>query len=55
MLYKKCCVGGALTVAEKQPVKVGRILHPSPASPAANKDWAGSATRSLVKLGIWPA
>jgi single-strand selective monofunctional uracil DNA glycosylase len=33
--------------------KIGRILHPSPASPAANKDWAGQATRSLVELGIW--
>ncbi len=44
----------ALNIAEKHPVKVGRILHPSPASPAANKDWAGAATRSLVKLGIWP-
>jgi single-strand selective monofunctional uracil DNA glycosylase len=43
----------ALVAAEKFPVKVGRILHPSPASPAANKDWAGNATRSLLKLGIW--
>lgn len=34
-------------------LKVGRILHPSPASPAANRDWAGEATRQLVKLGVW--
>ena len=27
-------------------LKIGRILHPSPASPAANKDWARKATRS---------
>jgi single-strand selective monofunctional uracil DNA glycosylase len=33
--------------------KVGRILHPSPASPAANRDWAGLATRQLRQLGIW--
>lgn len=33
--------------------KVGRVLHPSPASPAANRDWAGAATKQLVKLGIW--
>ncbi len=33
--------------------KVGRILHPSPASPAANRDWAGLATRELQRLGIW--
>jgi single-strand selective monofunctional uracil DNA glycosylase len=35
-------------------VKVGRILHPSPASPLANRDWAGTATAQLVALGVWP-
>jgi len=30
-----------------------RIPHPSPASPAANRDWAGSVTRILVESGIW--
>jgi len=34
-------------------VKFGKILHPSPASPAANRDWAGAATRQLQGLGIW--
>ena len=34
-------------------VKIGRILHPSPASPAANRDWAGLATGQLRALGIW--
>ena len=34
-------------------VRVGRMLHPSPASPAANRDWAGSATRQLIELGVW--
>ena len=34
-------------------VKIGRILHPSPASPAANRDWAGNATRQLHELGVW--
>ena len=34
-------------------VKIGRILHPSPASPAANRDWAGAATRQLLELGVW--
>ena len=32
---------------------VGRILHPSPASPAANRDWNGTATRQMQELGIW--
>jgi single-strand selective monofunctional uracil DNA glycosylase len=31
---------------------VGRILHPSPASPAANRGWAAQATRELTDLGV---
>jgi single-strand selective monofunctional uracil DNA glycosylase len=34
-------------------VRIGRILHPSPACPAANKDWAGFVTRQLRDLKIW--
>lgn len=34
--------------------KIGRILHPSPASPAANRDWSGLVTAELRRLGIWP-
>ncbi len=34
-------------------VRFGRILHPSPASPAANRDWAGAAARQLQSLGLW--
>ena len=33
--------------------RFGRILHPSPASPTANRDWSGTATRQLQALGIW--
>jgi single-strand selective monofunctional uracil DNA glycosylase len=36
-------------------VRTGRILHPSPASPAANRGWAESAIRQLVALGVWAA
>ncbi len=32
---------------------VTRILHPSPASPAANKDWSGTASRQMRDAGIW--
>ena len=32
-------------------ITVGRILHPSPASPAANQDWAGKVTRQLRAIG----
>jgi len=34
-------------------IPVGRVLHPSPASPAANRDWAGAATRQLREMGVW--
>lgn len=33
-------------------VEIGRILHPSPASPAANRGWAETAERQLAELGI---
>ena len=32
--------------------EIGRMLHPSPASPLANRDWAGQAERDLAKLGV---
>lgn len=35
------------------PIRIARILHPSPASPAANRDWAGTATRQMMDLGLW--
>ncbi|MGJ8641538.1 MAG: uracil-DNA glycosylase family protein [Opitutaceae bacterium] len=34
-------------------LKFGRILHPSPASPAANRGWSEQATKQLEALGIW--
>jgi single-strand selective monofunctional uracil DNA glycosylase len=35
-------------------IRVGQILHPSPASPKANRhDWAQTATQELVQLGVW--
>jgi len=34
-------------------VRIGRVLHPSPASPAANRGWAEAATRQLAAQGIW--
>lgn len=32
---------------------LGRVLHPSPASPAANRGWAEAATKQLVEQGVW--
>jgi single-strand selective monofunctional uracil DNA glycosylase len=34
-------------------LNVGQILHPSPASPAANRDWAGTALKQMLAQGIW--
>lgn len=33
-------------------VAIGGILHPSPASPAANRNWAAKATTQFARLGI---
>lgn len=33
-------------------IPVGKILHPSPASPAANRGWAEAAEKQLVDLGL---
>jgi single-strand selective monofunctional uracil DNA glycosylase len=32
---------------------IGKILHPSPASPAANKGWPHKAIEQLIEIGIW--
>lgn len=33
--------------------KIGRVLHPSPASPAANRGWSEAAARQLQAIGVW--
>ncbi len=35
-------------------VKLGRIPHPSPASPAANRGWANECAKALATYGITP-
>ena len=37
----------ALTALKDTNINIGSILHPSPASPAANKDWAGTVTKQM--------
>ncbi len=34
-------------------LKLGQIQHPSPASPAANRDWPALVTLQLRTLGVW--
>ncbi len=36
------------------PRKISTILHPSPASPAANRGWAEAVTKKMFTLGLMP-
>lgn len=42
----------AVATLSDMDVPTGQILHPSPASPAANRDWQGKAVAQLTALGI---
>lgn len=42
----------AKTVLGEMDLKIGRILHPSPASPVANRGWAPAAQKQLEALGV---
>jgi len=33
--------------------KISKILHPSPANPLANRDWAGTVSTQLEEMGAW--
>lgn len=44
----------AIVDAEGLEVPVGLVLHPSPASPAANRGWAAQAEAQLAALGVPP-
>jgi single-strand selective monofunctional uracil DNA glycosylase len=43
----------AVSIFSNSPLRIGQILHPSPACPASNDNWAGKVTRQLQQLGIW--
>jgi len=43
----------ARLVFPETPLKIGKLLNPSPASPAANRDWARQATDQMKSFGIW--
>ena len=43
----------AETALAGRDIRIGRILHPSPASPAANRGWAEAASRQMLEQGIW--
>ena len=49
-VYAEQCLRRA---AGENRLQITRILHPSPASPAANRGWAAAATKQLVEAGVW--
>ena len=47
------CLGDAVSEdPDAGRIRLGTILHPSPASPAANRDWVGTVERQLKTLGV---
>jgi single-strand selective monofunctional uracil DNA glycosylase len=37
---------------DRPETRIIRILHPSPASPAANRDWAGAVNQTMRAAGL---
>ena len=50
--FAEDCFERALDGVNGWDYKIGKILHPSPASPMANKDWAGAAVKAFHGMGI---
>lgn len=49
LMHERC-----LKIFKNSSVKIGSILHPSPASPQANRlPWGEQATQQLIQLGVW--
>jgi single-strand selective monofunctional uracil DNA glycosylase len=46
-------VAGSLPLPKRSGLEVAGIPHPSPANPAANRDWASRTAQVLVGLGVW--
>jgi len=42
----------AAGVLEHHDVQIGRVLHPSPANPTANRGWAPQVAKQLAALGL---
>ena len=47
--------GDAVDSALARRIRIAQILHPSPASPAANRGWSEAVDRTLASLGLRPA
>ena len=46
--------GDQVDAALARRVRIGQILHPSPASPAANRGWSDAVDRTFSALGLSP-
>jgi len=42
-----------LPAGHHRPANIGMVLHPSPASPAANRGWPEAAEKQLLEQKIW--
>ncbi|MEM6691289.1 MAG: uracil-DNA glycosylase family protein [Planctomycetota bacterium] len=51
--YAEACLKRVIENSKLEGIAISRILHPSPASPAANKDWAGTVKKQLSESGVW--
>jgi single-strand selective monofunctional uracil DNA glycosylase len=51
--WAESCARRVVEQHDLSEINVGRLLHPSPASPAANRNWASTATDQLKELGLW--
>lgn len=40
-------------VFRNEELRIECILHPSPANPGANRDWAGTVTKQMIDMGVW--
>ncbi len=46
--------GRIAAALEGLPLTIGRITHPSPANPRANRGWAGAVEAELARMGVMP-
>ena len=42
----------ARKILKNRNVEIGKVLHPSPASPLANKGWSNLATQQMISYGL---
>lgn len=51
--FQRVCDQRSVCNQGKRDATISRILHPSPASPAANRNWAGTVVQQMEQSGAW--